>query len=56
MTLKNEEIRTTILLDEQLKSGTLIKIDGITYKVKSSLQEGFLFEEEGCFTTLEVIQ
>jgi hypothetical protein len=51
-----ELIRTTILLDEQVKSGTIIKIDGVTYKVKSSLQEGFLFEGEGCFTTLEVVE
>ncbi len=51
-----ELIRTTILLDEQVKSGTIIKIDGVTYKVKSSLQEGFLTDTKGCFTVLEAIE
>jgi hypothetical protein len=53
---KEVKIRTTILLDKQLKSGTVIVLDGITYKVKSSLQEGFLTDTKGCFTVLEAIE
>lgn len=56
MTKKKEvKIRTTIVLDKRLKSGTLIILDGITYKVKSSIEEGFLHDSKGFYTTLEML-
>ena len=49
-------IKTTILLDKRLKSGTIIKINGIVYKVRSSIEEGFLHSDKGFYTTLEVLR
>ena len=56
MKKKEKKIRQVIMLDKQIKSGTIIKIDGVVYRVKSSIEEGFLSKEKGFYTTLEVIQ